>query len=250
MPFIPTLPNIQFVFPPAIFNQTSGPFSGVRVLWLKSHSCPCVNTGTPNRDCVACLGRGIYWDPPQGPFDVLITLVSFIGRHIDAGESNDPNYGNIFESKPLLTIPNLTTNNPLWQEVSLYDIIVELDATMRFNNVLRTNDQMDLPAWHAYSLNIAASGAVVVEDPTLNQPVSGVSYSVSGLTVTLDGNYPLGTTYTVEYLSCPSYIIYDKYGGLAHTRPFGEGGLYPRRFRIDLADLYLRDKFGFSTSVT
>lgn len=246
--FFITPPAIQQVFPPGVFNNLTQ-WAGVRVLWLKSHACPCVNTGTPNRSCNTCLGRGVYWDPPLGPFNVLITLVSFIGRHIDSGEANDPAYGTIYESKPLLTVPNLDANIPFWDEVSLYDIIVEVDATMRFNTVLRNQDIMNIPAWHTYSFSIASSGAVVVEDPTLNQPVSGVTYTVSGLTVTLNNPYPLGTTYSVEYQSCPSYIIFDKYGGLAHMRVFGQGGTYPKRFRIDLADLYLRDKLGFSTSL-
>lgn len=246
MAFTPSQP-FYVAFPPAAFEGIIN-WAGVNILYMKSHACPCVgDVGNPNPKCNVCLARGIYWDPPTGPYVVLITLITQGGRNISfLGDQTDQTFGPISEGDPTLTIPN--TTGALFAEASLYDAYIETDATMRFNSVLRVGQEETLPAWHFSNLTIAPTGAVIVEDPTIVQPVSGVTYVVSGSTVTIAG-YPEGTSYTVEYQSAPVFISYDKMGSLPHVRPFGQGLLYPRRFKIKLLDLWIRQKFGLSTNL-
>ncbi len=234
-------------------------WAGQEVFWLKSHSCPCVgdtgSSGSFNQQCTTCFGRGFYWDPSQGPFIVLLTLISWIGRNVDIGDTMDPTYGMILDGHPILTIP--VTQTTLWPFVNTRDIFVQRDSTMRFQATMRVGELETVPAWHVLqSVIIAPSGAVVVEDPTINQPVSGVAYTVSGGTVTLNPNskypdgYPDGTSYTVEYYSPVAWVIEEAFGGLAHTRPFGQGVAYPRRWKTSGLDLWLRSQIGFSTDIT
>lgn len=231
-------------------------WAGINVYWKKNHNCPCVgDTGSPNPSCTACLGRGWYWEDPQGPFIVLMTLVTWIGRNVDMGEQTDPNYGMVFQGHPIITIP--ATLQPIWAEATTNDLFIEYDNIQRFQATLRVGQQQTIPAWHILggSLTIAPSGAVVVEDPTINQPVSGIAYTVSGGTVTLNPNsqypagYPDGTAYTVDYTSSTIFVINEPYGGLAHVRPFGQGITYPRRWKMSLLDMWLRSTVGSNTGV-
>jgi hypothetical protein len=260
--FTPPFP-FSTALPEAAFDDLIT-WAGINVLWMKSHACPCAgDTGSaqPQPLCNACFGRGFYWDPPQGPFIVLITFISWIGRNVAIGEEIDPAYGMTFEAGPILTIQNTTANSVIWQQANTNDIFIEMQAQMRFQSTLRVGQNMTIPQWQILgqpntSFSIPPSGAVVVENPTLMQPVqTGISYTVNGGTVTLnpDGyfpqGYPVGTSYTVEYFSQPTYVIQEKFGGLMHSRPFGQGITYPHRYKIQMLDLWLRDKAGLSTQV-
>ena len=252
----PPIIPFQYALPPAAFDNLIG-WSGISVLWMKSHLCPCVgDTGTSNApdillqsgiaNCPVCLGRGLYWDPPIGPFTILMTWITFTGRNVNIGQEMNETYGEVHEGHPVITIPE--TTGILWQSVSEFDAIIESDAVMRFNSILNYGENVSLPSWHDYSLTIAPSGAVVVEDPTTGIPTSGVAYTVSGLSVILSSDYPDNTAYTVEYISCPVYILYEKYGGLPHVRPF-QNLNFPRRYKLSILDFWLRNKQGLSTNL-
>jgi hypothetical protein len=238
------VPNILFPFssalPPQAFDNIIE-WSGINFLWLKSYLCPCVgDQGNPQPNCVVCQQRGIYWANPQGPFILLLTYVSFAGRAVDVGFSNDPTYGGEFDATPILTIPEITA--PIWAQSAVMDLFIEVDSVTRYNTVLRVNENTTIPYWHNYSLTIAPTGAVTVYNQSSGNLVSGVAYTVSGLSVTLnDPTYTEGTSYTVEYTSAPIYVSYGKMGGEPHQRPFGQGLLYPKRFKIKDLDLWLRD---------
>ena len=259
-------PPFGSLMPEAAFDSIIAN-GGQRVMWMKGHNCPCTgDTGSPlrintdpigpqNKQCPVCLGKGVYWDPAQGPFIVLLTLITWIGRNVDIGDTMDPNYGMIFDGHPIITIP--ATLPTLWTQTNTNDIFVQMDSTMRFQAVMRVGENESVPAWHVLnSISIANTGAVIVEDPTTSMPVSGIAYVVSGGTVTLSPNaqyptgYPVGTSYTVEYYSPVAVVIQEPFGGLAHTRPFGQGISYPRRFKTSLLDLWLREQLGSSTSIT
>ena len=101
---------------------------------MKSHNCPCVgDTGSPNQQCTACFGRGFFWDPGTGPWIVLMTLVTWIGRNVDMGENTDPDYGMVFQGHPIITIP--ATLEPIWSQANTNDIFVQIDAFQRFQAV-------------------------------------------------------------------------------------------------------------------
>jgi hypothetical protein len=234
-------------------------WASIEVMWMKNHSCPCVgDTGSARQDCNVCLGRGFYWDPPSGPYGVLITLITWIGRNVDMGNAMNQSYGTIFQGHPIITIPVNVT--PLWTQANTKDVIVEINTTMRFQAICRVNEQEILPQWHiieASSVIVPASGAVIVEDPSITQPVSGVPYIYNPTNGTIkllptlewpDG-WPTGTAYTVEYYSPLAFVIDEPFGGLAHVRPFGQGITYPRRWKMALLDVWLRDAIGLSTNL-
>lgn len=228
-----------------------------RMNYMKGYQCPCsgAQLGSPNPDCDVCFGRGFYWDPALGPFNILVTLTTFVGRNVNMGESTDVDYGLIYSGHPIITIPS--SYQPLWQIANTNDIFVQIDAISRFQADLRVNQNQTIPAWHILgTVCVEPTGAVTVEDPSINQPVSGVAYTVSGGTITLNPNaqypsgYPTGTSYVVEYTSPVVFVINEPQGGLVHTRPFGQGLAYPRRFKVSLLDLWLRSSpIGSSTDI-
>lgn len=234
-------------------------WASINILWMKSHSCPCVgDTGSARPECNVCFGRGFYWDPASGPYGVLITLITWIGRNVDMGNAMDLDYGTIFQGHPIITIP--VDIDPLWTQANTKDVIVEVGTTMRFQASLLVNERQILPAWHVIdptSITIAPSGAVIVEDPLINQPVSGVPYnydSTTGIisllpTAKFPNGWPDGTSYIVEYYSPLAFVIDEPFGGLAHVRPFGQGITYPRRWKMSLLDVWLRDRIGLSTNL-
>lgn len=234
-------------------------WASINILWMKSHSCPCVgDTGSSNPRCNVCYGRGFYWDPPAGPYGVLITLITWIGRNVDMGNVAHQDYGTIFQGHPIITIP--VNIQPLWTQANTKDVIVEVDTIMRFQASCMVGERDILPQWHIIdtaAITIAPSGAVVVEDPTIVQPVSGVPYTFDPTTGAVrllptlqypDG-WPQGTAYTVEYYSPLAFVIDEPFGGLAHVRPFGQGIDYPRRWKMSLLDVWLRDHIGLSTNI-
>ena len=234
-------------------------WASIEIMWMKSHSCPCIgNNGSARADCNVCFGRGFYWDPPSGPYGVLITLITWIGRNVDMGNAMDLDYGTIFQGHPLITIP--VNVQPLWSQTNTKDVIVEINTVMRFQASLLVGEREILPAWHVIdpsTITIAPSGAVVVENPSINQPVSGVPYTYNPTTGVIallpnadfPSGWPNGTSYIVEYYSPLSFVIDEPYGGLAHVRPFGQGLKYPRRWKMNLLDVWLRDQIGLSTNL-
>jgi hypothetical protein len=254
-------------------------WAGQNAMWMKNHSCPCIgDTGSPNPVCNVCFGRGYYWDSPQGPFIVLLTLISWIGRNVDMGNKADPDYGTVFSGHPIITIPvdtplpnaidpaclppsaGVISPQTLWGQVNTKDIFIYDDAPMRFQATLRVGQQEILPAWHIIDpsfLTIPTTGAVVVEDPSINQPVSGIPYTVNSTTgvITLNPTakfptgWPVGTSYVVEYYSPPTFVVEEPFGGLAHVRAFAQGVKYPRRWKVSMLDLWLRDKIGLSSNL-
>lgn len=258
MPYISPKGSFAQAMPPGAFDDLIA-FGGINMTWAKSHSCPCVGdtgsaqVGSPT--CQVCYGRGFYWDNLQGPFILLLTLISWIGRNVDMGEKVDPDYGMIYQGHPILTIPHPA--QPIWTEANTRDVLVEPDTNMRFQATLRVNENEIVPAWHVLgSVTVAPTGAVVVEDPNINQPVkTGISYTVNGGQITLNPNsaypdgWPNGTSYTVEYYSPAVFVIEEPFGGLSHVRPFGQGLLYPKRWKLTLLDMYLRTALGNSSNI-
>lgn len=265
---ITTYPNFYWLIPPpaldAIINNSSQ-----RFLYSQGHSCPSVgDTGAPNptyysiKRCPVCLGRGIYWDPIEVDSNnnpiihyALLTLISWLGRNVDFGAEQDPSYGLVERAHPILTIP--TTDTELWSQASLYDVIVQMDTSTRQQAVLRVDVNDTIPAWHSIGnlLTVAPTGAVIVQDPSTAVPVSGIPYTVNGGQIILKPTteypvWPEATSFTVEYYAPNTYVIFEAYGGLPHQRPFGQGLKYPRRFKLSLLDLWLRDQLGSSTSIT
>jgi hypothetical protein len=234
-------------------------WASINVLWMKNHSCPCIGeSGSPRANCNVCLGRGFYWDAPSGPYGVLITLITWIGRNVDMGNAMHQDYGTIFQGHPIITIP--VNVAPLWTQANTKDIIVEYDTIMRFQASLMVGEREILPAWHVLdpsALTIPPSGAVIVENPSFNQPVSGVPYNYNPTTgkitllptVEFPTGWPTGTSYIVEYYSPLTFVIDEPFGGLAHVRPFGQGLKYPRRWKMTLLDVWLRDKIGLSSNL-
>ena len=253
---IPIAPiNPAGAFPPLAFDQIIQAF-GINVLWYQSHVCPCNgDTGSPNPNCDVCFGKAYYYDPYQGPFITLLTLVSWIGRSVAIGEVVDPSFGMIYEGHPILTVSQ-TFTPVLWENLNTFDLILQTNTNERFQAVLRVGQNETVPAWHFIdTITIPTTGAVVVEDPTINQPVSGVAYTVNGGTVTLNPNaqypngYPEGTSYSVEYFSPVVWSVSERVGGLTHQRPFVQGLAYPRRVKLSLWDLFLRSPTGSSTLI-
>lgn len=248
--------GFSVALPPDAFNDLIT-WAGIKVLYLKAHACPCAgDTGSaqPQPRCNACFGRGYYWDPPQGPFIVLVTYISWIGRNVAIGETMDPTYGQVDNAGPIITIQNSPANQVIFQQTNTKDLFVEVNATQRFQATMRVGENEIVPQWQILgapntSFSIAPTGAVVVEDPVLMQPVGGVAYTVNGGQVVLSGGYPTGTAYTVEYYSQPTFVIEEAFGGLMHARPFGQGLLYPHRYKMQLLDLWLRDLIGSSRGV-
>ena len=68
-----------YVLPGTPFDVLLGQY-GVNLLWLQSNQCACVYggdmPGSPDPDCTSCHGRGVYWNPPVGPFQGLITYAT------------------------------------------------------------------------------------------------------------------------------------------------------------------------------
>jgi hypothetical protein len=252
------------VMPEALLDGVINNY-GIRLGWMKSHTCPCTMgseiPGSPDAGCLSCLGRGIYWEQPVA-FSGLITYMHTSSAPDEPGFSTDTIMGQIQRAEPTLTIPVLP-NNTIWSEASAYDAYVEYDAVTRFNTTLVVGQTSVLP----YPFNVIVTGVTSWDlgtrtttnvpgpatpmtdqngNPILDQNgniiyLSG-GYVVNGSSVTLP-NYPVGTSYVVDYTATPVYIAYRSAGGLPHTRPFGIGtGQIPRRFHIVALDVWFRSR--------
>ncbi|MHB1955099.1 MAG: hypothetical protein ACYCOU_15285 [Sulfobacillus sp.] len=256
--FVPYLPPMDpYVMPGAPFDAMINQY-GIRLMWMKSHDCPCVYggsiPGSPDSGCQQCHGRGVYWDAGVGPFMGLITYSQMVGaRSIDdPGATMDETYGVIQRADPILTIPATPTspNGPIWTQASMYDAYVELDAVTRFTTTLEVGGFTALP--YQQSAAVAVSGAVTVYDAVSKTVVvvPASDYTFANGSVTLTG-YPQGTAYTVEYTAAPVYVAWKKAGSTPHTRPFGAGvPSLPKRFQLQLLDLWTRARAAGSASTS
>ena len=241
LPFpTPLFPNFgQQLMPPMLSNQMIRN-NGIRLQWLPSHACPCTFSttilGSADPACNTCHGRGRYWDDPQ-PSGDFIGALSFMHTSEAADEpgvTTDPTYGQIMHAEPTITVPSDV--HPVWDLASEYDAFVELGATNRFGSVLTVGGSPVLP--YQQGLEVLAVTTYDSENKVI-VPLTSSSFVVSGAAVTISG-YPEGTPYTVEYNASPVWIAWRRAGGLAHSRPFGDGVALPKRYRGMLLDIWTR----------
>lgn len=217
---------------------------GVRLGWMKSHNCACTLggqiPGSPNPNCNTCHGRGVYWDRWTQPFTGLITFMHTSSAPDEPGAAMDKATGQSQFADPTLTIPykGPGIEHTIWRDASEFDAYVELDATTRYSSVMMVGESPYLP--YQQELDIQS---VAVYDPVkqITSLLPPTAYTINGGAVTLDGSFPDGTGYTVEYYASPVYVAFRRAGGMPHVRPFGAGtGQVPRRFRIVALDLWTR----------
>lgn len=242
-PFFP--PIDPFVLPEDPFDNLLAAY-GVRLMWRKSHVCPCIQggpiPGSADPACRQCQGRGIYWDAPSQPFMGLLTWRHMSPTPDEYGAMPHEVAGLIQHGEPSLTIPFTDgASGQIWNQASVYDAFVEPDALDRFTTVLNVSGITAVP--YQQGLVIQPSGAVT----TYNQPTSSVvtvsGYVVSGANVFLPSGYAPGTAYTVEFQANPVFVALRKAGALPMTRPFGGGVVnLPRRFRVQTLDLWTRSR--------
>lgn len=242
----PSIPSLNHAFPVEIMNRTVAQY-GVRLKWLSSSQCPCMYggavPGSPDHTCQSCFGRGIIWSPETPIFTGLITYEKYGSR--GPGYENDPQVGALISADPNLTIVATKDAFTVWENASLYDAYVEVDATMRFYASLSVGGITVVPYQH--SLSIPATGAVTIWNTQTKSQEYVTNYTVNGPSVTISG-YPEGTSYTVQFTASPVYVAYNKAGGMPHVRPFGNGVVnYPKRFKIKLLDLWLRENITSSS---
>lgn len=244
-PFIP--PAVQLL-PKEAFERLIG-VVGVRLLWLKSHVCPCTIggpiAGSPDPECATCHGRGVFWDQPVGPWMGLITFMHMAPSPDEPGASAHTSFGNAIRGEPTLTIPEAA--GAVWGDASIDDAYVEVDAMTRLAANLQVGGIQAIPYQHG--LSVPASGAVRIYDQATHRSVSVDGYTVSNGVVSLPDSYPEGQTFTVEFYANPVYIAYRKAGATPHIRPFGQIEL-PRRFRLQPLDMWTRSRQGIGTSTS
>jgi hypothetical protein len=115
---------------------------------------------------------------------------------------------------------------------------VEVDATTRFQATLLSGSDCFLP--YRQNVNIIQVIAYSATEQKI-VPVSQSDYTVSGPIVTLNPEvFPEGTGYVVDYTASPVYVGWRRSGGVVHSRPAGQGANLPRRFHIELLDVWLR----------
>lgn len=230
---------------------------GVRIAWMKSHTCPCIYggggadgalpfAGTADPACHQCFGVGTFWDAPSFPITALMTFITVESTSFEPGIHTDPNWGAVVSAAPMLSIPYrnpyLAAFDPgqpttMWENASASDFFVSVDKLSRYTAVLRVGGNTFLP--YQQNLKIEPAGAVTIYDPVTHE-VSYPDYAVSGAQVFLSG-FPDDTSYMVEFRAAPIYAEYSKSGGLAHVRDFGQGTeKLPRRFRLQMLDLWTR----------
>lgn len=206
--YVPFLPDIDpYVLPNDNFDAIINKY-GIRLFWLKSHTCPCIYggpiPGSPDPACLNCQGRGIYWDNPTGPFMGLITWTDFSPRPDESGAKMNTVQGLVQQGQPTLSIPfnsalqagspfspgfsqgfgPLTAfSNQIWAEASIYDMFVEVDAVTRYNAQLQVGVRTALP--YQQNVTVAPSGAVTIYNQQTSTITSVSGYIVSGVSVFL-----------------------------------------------------------------
>lgn len=259
MTFVPFIPPLTpWILPregfEAILRQ-----AGQRIVWQKSHTCPCVYSGSAVQgrlpfpgsaqpECQQCFGTGTYWDTPSAPFTGLITFMHMSPSPDEPGVLMDPQYGPVQSAEPTLTIPfmdpyNPTSSIPAWGEASTNDQFIAIDMQSRFTAVLQVGGITALP--YQQNLSIALSGAVTTYDSNTGTVTAVSGYTVSGASIFMPSGTAEGTNYMVEFQSAPIYVAFRRAGGLPHIRPFGGGTVNePRRFRLQELDLWTRQRQG------
>lgn len=233
---------------------------GQRVGWMRSHACPCTFSqtqqnnrlsmaGSPQRGCLTCLGIGFYWDPPGPPFRAYISFMHVAATPDEPGVVMNETFGAALTAEPSITIPclnpNLANGDPAqpttaWVNASVDDIFVGIDMLSRYTAVLQVGGLTSLP--FQQNLQIAPAGAVTIWNPATSSVVPVLNYSVNGPSVTIP-NYPMGTSYMVEFQAAALWVAWKRAGGMAHIRPFGGGTVNePRRFRLQALDPWMRQR--------
>lgn len=235
---LPYRPPIDpYVMPPNNFEGLINVY-GVDLQWGKSHACPCVYAGTvpgsPDRACQTCFGRGVYWDALSTTFRGLITFIHMSPTPDEPGAIMSEQQGLILNGEPALTIG--ADNVTIWQQASVYDVFVEVNAVARYNAELQVGGRTTVP--YPQQVTVAPSGAVTIYDPVNHVVIPANSYTVSGATVTLF-DYPEDTPYIVDFTAAPAYVAYRNAGATPHVRPFANAK-EPRRFRLQQLDLWTR----------
>lgn len=205
---------------------------GQAVMWRKNFLCPCTGiSGSPDPHCKTCFGRGTAWEAEQGPFQC-----SFGQNYpVESGGRVNEKMGFLFQGAPWILVP--TNASPMWEEISILDQVIQLNALTTYNVRLNVGTNETLP--YTYNASVAPTGAVRVYDLTTNES-KAVPYTLSGSTVTITG-YPPETPYTVQYQADAAYVLYEE-GGQGHIRPITPDALsIPKRFQTRRLDLWLRD---------
>lgn len=242
-PFVPFFPNINTLLPQAVLDATVNNL-GMRLGWMKSHACPCTygnpnSNGSPNPRCLTCFGRGTYWDEPVDLIG-LITFMHTSSAPDEPGAALDPVMGTAMRAAPTLSLPYTNRDGSLcipWQLAAEKDAYVETDTTLRINTPLVAGDFTYLP----YRQNLNVLG-VTYYDAATQKAVPTTQYMVSGSSVILDPTvYPDGTAYVVEYTTSVVYVAFRAAGGISHARPAGSGANLPKRFHLELLDVWTRN---------
>lgn len=247
-------PNIGVVLPVDPFNGLVDSF-GMRFNWMKAHSCPCVYgttlAGQADPQCTNCGGYGTYWDQPLGPFNALITFRHLSQSPDEPGVQMNPQFGQINQSSPMITVATTALNGVVWNEASLNDGFVEIDSVVRYETVLVVGGIQSLPyQQNGISLLVQPTGAVKTYDPATHSVTSVSGYTVTNGTITLPAQYPKGTSYTVEFHANPIYFIFRKAGGMPHVRPPGGAAAekLPRGYHLQPLDIWTRARTSKSFS--
>lgn len=214
---------------------------GLRLQWMQSHGCPCVygssTPGSPDPSCNSCNGKGVIWDQPSTVFTALLSYSHMIPSSHEPGMREVSDAGQIFFANPLMTIPYVPGTEEVWENATLFDAFVVVDATMRFYSNLTVGQRTAVP--YQQSLTFPTSGAATVWNAQTKER-EFAPYTISGANVILSG-YPDGTPFMVEYYASPTMVAFERSGGLPHVRPFGNGRIrFPRRFHLKLLDLWTR----------
>ena len=245
-PFTPYFPNFRSVLMPQSALDGTINALGMRVGWCKAYACPCGQSGSgsfgsANPKCLTCFGRGTYWDEPV-PFTALITFMHTSSAPDELGAAMNPVQGTTLHAAPTLSIPYSNADGSpclAWSLAAEKDAFIEYDSTARFNTPLVSGDTIYLP----YRQNLVILGVTTYDTSTnLVSPVLATNYTVSGSSVVLNPNvYPDGTPYVVEYTAAVVYVAFRTSGGVPHSRPAGGGANLPRRFHLELLDVWTRN---------
>jgi len=152
----------------------------------------------------------------------------------------NPRQGDIISGDPWLSVSEKA--GVVWNEIGEFDLVIQLNGINRFNTTLYSGPSGNIYLPYQQGLYVAPSGAIQTWDSTTAQVIQVTGYTVSGSTVSIPNSYLSGTPYVVEFQAAMTYVCFRNPGGLAHTRPFVQGGIcYPKRFRLQALDLFLRD---------
>lgn len=242
----PFFPNITpWVMPQEPFQNMIAQY-GIRLSWMKAHSCPCTfsgaTIGSAEPSCTQCHGLGVYWDTPSAPFYGLLTWIHISRTPDEPGFFADQKVGVVQHGEPTLTIPfTADPEGVIWSQASIYDAYVELDAQTRYNATLQVGGITAVPYQQNFSIN--PQGAVTTYSNATSSVSTVTGYVVSGSTVLLPSSYPEGTSYVAEFTASPVYVAFGRAGAIPHTRPFGGTQMQiPRRFRLQSMDLWARNR--------